>query len=52
MASKQGEPPHGGSDHFSNGEPTDESRSIAAVVEVRDIAVLGDRIAALVGGAA
>lgn len=53
MAYDTGEPPGiGGSNDFSTGEPTDDSRAIAAVVEVRDVAVLDDRIEALLGGAA
>lgn len=53
MESNSGEPPGtGGSHDFSNGVATDASRSIAAVVEVRDIAVLDDHIEALVGGPA
>jgi hypothetical protein len=51
MASKNGEPPSGGSDNFSTGESTDVSRSVAAVVEVRDVANVDERIQALVGGA-
>ncbi|MFB6188583.1 MAG: hypothetical protein ABEI57_01750 [Halapricum sp.] len=52
MASKYGEPPTGGSNHFSTGAPPDVGRSVAAVLEVRDVADLDDRIEALVGGAA
>ena len=53
MAYATGESPTpGGSNDFSDGEPTTVDRSIAAVVEVRNIAVLDERLKALVGGAA
>ena len=45
-------PTSGGSNDFSDGEPTNVDRSIAAVVEIRDVAILDERLEALVGGAA